>query len=202
MVSQAIPISTECRPLAISGVVLVSSGEPDQIPEAIFGESLLARAVRLMRCICSEVIVVSDHAEDELPGTRRVADSYRAAGPMGGIHAGLMHAARNEVLIISASLPLLSHDVMRFVGSYPSCENLILPVVAGTSQPLAARYGRSLIPSLEEVLGRVASTGDSSLASIADFLEHCQPRILDLELYFGPSVREQFGATHEALPRS
>ncbi len=119
------------------------------------GETLLARAVRMLSTAVSPIIV-SARAGQELPtldsATIVVRDAVPERGPLGGLHAALEHVAADEIAFVMAcDLPRLTAEVVHTIlASLDATCDAVVPRIAGRPQPLAAVYRASILPIVAE----------------------------------------------------
>jgi molybdenum cofactor guanylyltransferase len=126
------------------------------------GETLAARAARVLAAVCDPVIEVGsgvsalDCVREEPPG----------AGPLAALLAGARAIApAGPVLLFACDLPFVEPPILRALAEWPG-KPTVLPVVAGRSQYACARYGRDALERAEAALRagdrtlRAASAGD------------------------------------------
>lgn len=121
------------------------------IPKALLklgDETLIDRQIRVMREICSEIIVVTDNPKlliDHLdPSVRLITDYFMDCGPVGGIHAAL-HLARHPLVWIAGSdMPFLSAELARrLIGSRTEKSEAVIPLLRNEPIPLHGVYGKN-----------------------------------------------------------
>jgi molybdopterin-guanine dinucleotide biosynthesis protein A len=134
----------------LTGVLLVGGastrfGSPKALAE-LDGETLAARAWRLLGDACDELIAVGKGDED-LPFPV-IADGGLERAAMHGVIAGL-HAARHDVVVaLPVDCPLVTPEVLRALGE--ACRE------AATTQsgPLPGAYDKAALPVLERHAAR------------------------------------------------
>ncbi|MDZ7780192.1 MAG: molybdopterin-guanine dinucleotide biosynthesis protein B [Gemmatimonadota bacterium] len=80
------------------------------------GVTLLDRAVRTLREVCDEVVVVSSRPEHDGAGRVRIPDLRAGAGPLAGLESALRHAERTgagRVVALACDLPDVDQDLVR-----------------------------------------------------------------------------------------
>ena len=81
---------------------------PDKATLSFGDHSLLSRIVRHIETICRPVIVVArDPAQYPNCGARVIADRWPDAGPLGGLHAGLLAAETPYAAAVACDLPFI-----------------------------------------------------------------------------------------------
>lgn len=89
--------------------------------------------------------------------------------PLCGIVAALRAAEGRAVVAVACDMPCTGTGLIARLGS--ASEQLVVPTLDGTLQPLPARYGPELLPALE-----AAMAGQRPLRSA---IESLQPRLID-----------------------
>ncbi|MBO8182014.1 MAG: molybdenum cofactor guanylyltransferase [Archaeoglobus sp.] len=97
------------------------------------------------------VIVCRDEEQSDLYSkySLTITDILEGMGPLGGIHAALMHF-KKPVLVVSSDMPFLNSTVCKTL--YMECENAdaVIPKWPdGKLEPTLASYSTSLIPEIE-----------------------------------------------------
>ena len=124
------------------------------------GESLLARIVRLVRCVCAPVVVVAAPGQDIPPLPPDVAiahDPLEGRGPLQGIAAGL-HAllesrSADAAFVTSTDAPFLAPALIaRLAALRGDDHDVAVPHTEGHFHPLTAIYARTCLPHIEALL--------------------------------------------------
>ena len=71
------------------------------------GQTLLDRALTVMGEVCDRVAIVGDPARFTNYGSV-VADIFQGCGPLGGIHAALVHPPAELNLMLAVDMPFVS----------------------------------------------------------------------------------------------
>ena len=80
------------------------------------GEPLVLRATRVLRQVFSRVVVVSPARESYSSlGLELVEDIVPDAGPLGGLHAALVHADGGDVFVLACDHPFVEAPLVRYV---------------------------------------------------------------------------------------
>jgi molybdenum cofactor guanylyltransferase len=89
----------------------------DKLSEPYEGMPLLHHAVLRLAAVCGDVVVVLAPGADGSglpPGTRAVHDETEGEGPLAGLHAGLLAAARSDLaLLAGGDMPDMSEALLR-----------------------------------------------------------------------------------------
>jgi molybdopterin-guanine dinucleotide biosynthesis protein A len=140
----------------LTGVLLVGGastrfGSPKALAE-IGGETLAARAWRLLGEACDERIAVGKHADGlELP-FELIDDGTEIRAPIAGVVAGLRAAKNDVVVVIPVDVPSLTREALLELAA--ACRDVAMP----PSGPLPAAYRQTALLALERALaqGRLA----------------------------------------------
>ena len=137
--------------MGLTGILLVGGGSTRfGSPKALAvldGETLAARAWRVLGEACDEVIAIGK-ASDALPLPFPVLDdgaSERA--PIYGVIAGLAAATHDVVVVLPVDCPLMSVAAIRVLGE---------AVAVPQTGPLPGAYSKSMLPELEARVARGA----------------------------------------------
>lgn len=117
------------------------------------GTTLAVYQVSRLREMGIEDILVSGYPKP-IDGTRFVADLYPLKGPLGGIHTGLLRAAKPHCLVLSVDAPLVPADTLcELVRFHVRNANEITVLShGGRLEPLIGVYERRLGGMAEEIL--------------------------------------------------
>jgi molybdopterin-guanine dinucleotide biosynthesis protein A len=110
-------------PPLVSGIVLAGGGSTrfgsDKLVAYYDGVPLLRRAIDAVAEVADGVIVVlapGVEREDLPAGVTVTHDLQEGAGPLAGLHTGLLAAIRSEaVLVVGGDMPELQPDVLRLL---------------------------------------------------------------------------------------
>lgn len=118
----------------------------DKATIQIQGERLAARAIRLLREACTEV-VAADAGRELVPGTASIPD-----GPGKGPAAGILGAAQvfpgRPLVVLAVDLPRVPVALLREIAS--SSADVAVPRWADRLEPLCAFYGPAALAVLAE----------------------------------------------------
>ena len=119
----------------------------------IGGERLIDRTMRVYRALFEEIIISTNSPLEYLEfDARIVTDIHRGKGPLGGIHAGLLHATCEHAFVSACDMPYLSEA---FIGH--------MMAQADRLRPGGSRHGQRLRIAACHLLPQM-----SSLHRIAD----------------------------------
>jgi len=119
------------------------------------GETLLDRALKVMGEVCDRVAIVGDlarFAKYEFV----VPDIFVGCGPLGGIHAALVHSSADLNLMLAVDMPFVSKELLRLLFAAAADEEnhaiITVPRAGRGFQPLCAVYRRDFLTTAEEAL--------------------------------------------------
>jgi molybdopterin-guanine dinucleotide biosynthesis protein A len=147
----------EGKAMDVTGFVLAGGQSTrmgtDKALLKLVGETLLARALKLVGEVAAEVRIVGG-AEKFGDYGSVVEDIYRDRGPLGGIHAALKSSATELNLMLAVDLPFVEARFLRcLIGRASGSQAAVtLPRVGGRWQPLCAVYRREFADRAEGFL--------------------------------------------------
>jgi molybdenum cofactor guanylyltransferase len=123
--------------------------------------------VDLMQSLFSELILSTNSGEEySFLRLTSVADIYKDAGPLAGIHAGLQRSTTKDNVIISCDQPLMNREMLEYFATAPSNKSVVISRVAGFTQPLPGRYAKDILPAIEKILATASNHKSKSLYSL------------------------------------
>jgi len=81
-------------------------------------------------------------------------DIYLTAGPLAGLHAGLLTAKHSHSLVVACDMPFLNLKLLNYMVSLPLDYDVLIPKIGGWLEPLHAIYSRRCIEPIERRLHR------------------------------------------------
>jgi molybdopterin-guanine dinucleotide biosynthesis protein A len=117
------------------------------------GETLLARAVRVLAGVVDEVIVLgpADRA-DHASGARVIPDERPGDGPLPALATALREMRGERMIAVATDMPLLNPTLLRHIFDRSSGYDVAVPRAGGRTQQLHAVYARSCLPAIEAQL--------------------------------------------------
>jgi molybdopterin-guanine dinucleotide biosynthesis protein A len=154
-------------------VVILAGGQSrrmgrDKLQLTLGGERMLDRALRRFGAIFPRVLV-SVAGPEKFPelGDRRVFDAYPGAGPMAGLHAGLL-AAGEDVFLTGADMPFSSPEKALLLASLcGDADACVLTDGTGRWEPLFGFYRFSVLAGAEALLSSGRRSMGALLGSVA-----------------------------------
>jgi molybdopterin-guanine dinucleotide biosynthesis protein A len=117
------------------------------------GQTLLDRAIGVMRMVCDKVTVVGDPAKFAKHCESVVADIFPGCGPLAGIHTALVHSSAELNFMLAVDMPFVSTELLAFL--FKAADNnavITVPRIAKGFQPLCAIYRPSFSGIAETAL--------------------------------------------------
>ena len=119
------------------------------------GERLIDRTMRIYRTFFREILISSNSPLEYLEfDARIVTDIHRGKGPLGGIHAGLLHAGCEQAFVSACDMPYLSEAFIGHMIAQARGYDLAVPVSANGFESLHAVYSRKCLPVIESQIER------------------------------------------------
>jgi len=121
------------------------------------GQTLLDRALGVMGAVCSRVTIVGDPAKFAKYNSV-VADIFPGCGPLGGIHAALVHSSADLNLMLAVDMPFVASELLAFLFDVAAAEDnashamVTIPRTSRGLQPLCAIYRREFNAVAEQAL--------------------------------------------------
>jgi len=159
----------------VSGIVLAGGrsrrmGGLDKRWALVDGRSLLERAIMSLQPWCDEVLAVAALGEElalAIPGVRVVNDRF-AAGPLGGLEAGLRSMRSPCAVVVACDMPFLDSQLLQHLCMLCDGYDAVVPIWDERPQPLHAVYAASclriidrllagqVVPALNDLLGELS----------------------------------------------
>ena len=119
------------------------------------GQTLLDRALAVLRAACGKTTIVGDPAIFGEHGPV-VPDLFPGCGPLGGIHAALAHSSFDLNILLAVDMPFVSAELLRFLlreaENDASSALVTVPRTGRGLQPLCAVYRRGFAAVAELAL--------------------------------------------------
>jgi len=113
-------------------------------------ETLIARVLHNMQALSDDLIIVSNSPELYADlDARQVGDEFEEAGPLAGIHAGLLAAKYDWIFAVACDMPLVDHRLARYMVLLSKGHDAVVPQIGGDFEPLHALYKKTCRPAIE-----------------------------------------------------
>ena len=131
----------------VSGAVLTGGASQrmgsDKAHLDFGGVACATRVARVLRGICSEVLLVGGRPPEDAPG-RRVVDLEGPVCALKGLIAALRAARAERVLVVATDLPLVTTDLLLALVAWPEAD-AIVPRSREGPHPMCALYRREAV---------------------------------------------------------
>jgi len=173
----------------VLGAVLAGGGSRrmgrDKALMELEGQTLMARAVAVLEMVLAEVVVVAPRRQRYADlQVALVPDVHPGLGPVGGMHAALLHGAGRSVFVLACDMPFVTSDLVRWIlGSRPfmapegfAASRARARVVRDRhgAQPLCGLYSGGCLPAVGRAL-------EERRLSAQDLLNHLDTEYKDLD---------------------
>ncbi len=113
-------------------------------------ETLVSRVVANLRVLSDDIVLVSNSPDLYANlDVRHASDQFQGAGPLAGLHAGLLAAHHSWAFVAACDMPLIDHRLVRFMAVLTAGYDAVVPKVGESSEPLHALYSRACLPAIE-----------------------------------------------------
>src|SRR5690348_2205329 len=135
----------------VGGVLLTGGASrrlgTDKASLVLDGETLAARAARVLTAVCNPVIEVGDGAS----GLPSVRENPAGAGPLAALVAGVDTLGVAPVVLLACDMPFVDVPLLRLLAEWPG-DGTVVPVNDGRMQYACARYGAASIDEARAAL--------------------------------------------------
>jgi molybdenum cofactor guanylyltransferase len=119
----------------------------------IEGRTAIERMHALMHSVFGHVIIISNEPEHYTHlGSPCYADEFPGAGPVAGIHAGLLHSHTQRNFVIACDMLLMSGEMIRYLADYPTLRPVTVAEAEGEVHYLCGIYMKQCLPIAESML--------------------------------------------------
>ena len=138
-----------------SSAIILAGGKSlrfgsDKTSLEINGVRIIEAVSEKLRRFFPEIIIAGSGFN--IPGTSEVSDIYRGAGPLGGIHAGLIAASNEVCFVVACDMPNLYMPFVKSLLDASADCDVVLPRTGEYVQPLCAVYKKKLLHLIERLL--------------------------------------------------
>ena len=147
------------EPSRVTGVVLAGGRSSrfgrDKALLTLDGETLLARAVRILGGLTGEVLVLGPpERAAQAPAARVIPDERPGDGPLPALATALREMRGERLIAVATDMPLLNAELLAYLLDRSDDYDVTVPRVGGRTQQLHAVYARTCLPAIEEQLAR------------------------------------------------
>jgi molybdenum cofactor guanylyltransferase len=142
---------------AVSGFIL-AGGKSSRMGSnksflVLAGQTLLARALELVRAITPDVRLVGEPTTLSSFGSV-ISDIFPARGPLGGIHSALASSSSDWNLVVGVDLPFLEARFLTYLVTQAQTTEAVVTLarIGDRFQPLCAVYHKAFLAPAEAAL--------------------------------------------------
>lgn len=152
----------------------------DKARHRVAGRAMIGHVLDAVAAVADTVLLsvgAGGETFEEMPAAiRRVRDHYEDAGPLAGLHAGLLAAETPWLLVVACDMPFITTDVLHTLldARSPDADAVVARTPDGRSHPLCACYHRRVLPTVEAHL----AAGTLAMHALLDPLKNV--RYVDL----------------------
>jgi molybdopterin-guanine dinucleotide biosynthesis protein A len=163
----------------IAGLILVGGkssryGSNKAMVE-VDGIRLIERAVRVMRPLFQEVILLTNTPRDyAYLGLPMVEDLIKGLGPLGGVYTGLETISCDAGFFVACDMPFLNQALILHLVASRKGFDAVVPRVGWMIEPLHAVYTKRCLPAIRHLI-------DSREYQIFKFLPNVRIRYMEEE---------------------
>lgn len=117
------------------------------------GKPLVERSLSVLQAVFAEVMISSNTPElYRRYNVPVVKDDVLDQGPLQGIYQGLKTSRYENVFYVACDMPFLREDLIRYMSSWTSEYDIVVPRIQNRLHPLHAFYQRRCLPTIEKHL--------------------------------------------------
>jgi len=137
------------------------------------GSPLVERSLAVLQTVFTEVLISSNKPELYADyGVPIIQDEVLERGPLEGLYQGLKSATNEWTFFVACDMPFLSAEVIRFLFSWISNYDVVVPRLQSGLHPLHAFYHRRCLPLIKNNL-------EADRLKIIDFYPSCAVKYVE-----------------------
>jgi len=145
----------------ISGVILAGGasrrfGGITKSNIVVDGEKIISRIINTINDLFSEIIIITNTPSEfqDLSRYRVASDHFQNAGPLAGIHSGLILSENDAIFVFAGDMPFLSKEIIEEqTRQFRLNESeVLIPRIGELIEPLHSIYRVSVLPRMERFL--------------------------------------------------
>ncbi|MBC8080165.1 MAG: molybdenum cofactor guanylyltransferase [Gorillibacterium sp.] len=136
------------------------------------GEMLVQRQVRMLKSICSEVIIVTNEPKTYLPilgsSVRIITDYFSGKGQLAGMHAAMSLSTSDHLWLVNGDMPFISAKAAKYMNEELTPDvDAVVPQFDGQLYPLHGVYHKSCVQAVSSALEK----GEHDLSELTGSLK-------------------------------
>ena len=113
---------------------------------------MIQTVVEKLQTISDDVIVVTQGRKYPDLDVKWVNDIYPDAGPLAGLHAGLLAVKNSHALVVACDMPFVNPQLLEYMVGLPREYDILIPKLKTGAEPLHAVYSRRCVIPIEKRL--------------------------------------------------
>lgn len=95
-------------------------------------------------------VIITNHPEEyAYLGCNMIGDIVKDKGPLGGIHAGLIHSPTPYIFVFACDMPFIEKTFIQYMMNRLTQEDILIPHNGESVEPLHAIYSKQCIAAIE-----------------------------------------------------
>lgn len=117
------------------------------------GKPFIQHSIEALKPLVTEILIVSNNADYDVFGWKRIEDVMENAGPLVGLYSGLNESKTDYNLVLSCDIPLINTSILqRLVDEMDDDSEIIQIESQGKTMPLIALYRKQCEPIFLKLL--------------------------------------------------
>ena len=113
-------------------------------------ETILENTVNQLTKVVNNILVISNRPQSlSGSGLHIVPDIFPGCGPLGGIHAWLVHSTTDVNLVVACDMPFLHEKMLKYLVEHGARYDVVIPRLGNYLEPLTACYHKSCLQVIE-----------------------------------------------------
>ena len=119
------------------------------------GKAFIQHSIDALNPLVTEIIIVSNNADYDVFGLKRIEDIMKNAGPLAGLYSGLKESKTDYNLVLSCDIPLIKTVVLqKLVDAIDEDSEIIQIESQQKNMPLIALYKKQCKRTFLELLNK------------------------------------------------
>lgn len=161
--------------------------------------TVIERVVDLIKPMFGKLILITNTPDEySFLDLEMHQDVYKNAGPLAGIHSGLVHSTTEKNFIISCDMPLMTREVITFLLDYTTKRPITIAKADSFIQQLCGVYSKIVIPLAEQIFNNNVSGDERNTdqkkrgCRVLELVKLVDAEIIDIEKNFKDYVPGTF----------
>lgn len=120
----------------------------------ISSQRLIDRIIAELKAVLPNIILVTNTPHEYCTlDVELVSDIIPGRGPLSGIHAGLVASPFELNFVTACDMPFINKDIVAYlINQTTASDDVVVPVIGGYPEPLAAVYRKTCIRPVEDCI--------------------------------------------------